>query len=250
MFLNILIGLIKIQKGLKKELEVSDQQKNFMLSVTHELKTPLASSKLYLDTLLKRDLDIEKQKDIYKKIQLDNNRLIKLVEHILLATNLEHENMAIMKETTDISRLCEETIKSVSGTRGKDHITETSITPGIQLKVDELLFSSILLNIYDNAVKYSEPGSLIEVVLNKDKEYISLSVKDQGKGISQEESKKIFQRFYRSENEEIRKTKGTGLGLYIVNQLVKAHNGVIEISSNQPKGSIFTVKFKINDKQK
>ncbi|MES2395124.1 MAG: ATP-binding protein, partial [Bacteroidota bacterium] len=117
------------------------------------------------------------------------------------------------------------------------------IEPNIYMDIDRTNFPSIILNLFENAVKYSPEDSTIVVSLKKQNQKIILSVADQGIGISDKEKETIFQRFYRSGNEETRKTKGTGLGLYIVDYLVKQHNGTINVKNNTPKGSVFEAIF-------
>ena len=119
----------------------------------------------------------------------------------------------------------------------------SDIEPGIHFEIDKTSFPSIILNLLENAVKYSEADSTVTLTLKKNQNTIILSVKDEGAGISDEDKSMIFQKFYRAGNEETRSTKGTGLGLYIVNYLVEQHNGTISVKNNSPKGSIFEIIF-------
>ncbi len=243
-FLIILAwGMTKVHKSFKKEVEVVAQQRNFLLSITHELKSPIASSKLYLQTLLKRDLSKEKQEEIIRKAIKDTDRLDMLVENILLATKIENSTLPLHKEHINLSAFITELIAHGIETTGQQHTTALHIDDGVEFPVDRVAFSSIVTNLYENAVKYSPAGSTITVTLQQHSNGILFSVADEGEGIPASEINKVFNKFYRLGNEETRKTKGTGLGLFIVKHFVTLHHGTIDVQNNSPKGTIFTAKF-------
>jgi hypothetical protein len=120
---------------------------------------------------------------------------------------------------------------------------ELNIEPNVFMEIDRTSFPSIILNLFENAVKYSPDDSTITLALKRQNGKIVLSLADEGLGISDEEKKNIFQKFYRVGNEDTRKTKGTGLGLFIVNYLVQQHNGLVSVKNNTPKGSVFEIVF-------
>lgn len=239
----LLLGGYQIRKTLKKESALAQQQKNFLLSVTHELKSPIASTKLQLQTLEKHDLERGKQKEILSNAISDTERLNNLVENILTAAKIENSVFALHKETYNLSEYITEGMKqTISSFNYKQKIV-LDIEPGISLSIDRTSFPSIILNLVENAVKYSPENSTITLSLKKLNEKVILAVSDQGVGISPQEKINIFQKFYRVGNEEVRKTKGTGLGLYIVKFLVEEHNGAISVKDNSPKGTVFEVVF-------
>jgi two-component system phosphate regulon sensor histidine kinase PhoR len=242
-FLLLTLGIIQTRKSIRKEMALSNQQKNFLLSVTHELKSPIASTKLYLQTLQKRELTDEQKQEIVDKAIADTNRLDALVENMLIATKIDNSSFPIHKEDTDLSEMVTKVTNALKETTGRKHNTVLQVEEGISLKVDRLAFSSILHNLYENATKYAPPASEIEVVLSKKENEVVLQMKDQGIGMDPQNAAKVFSKFFREGNEDVRKTKGTGLGLYIVKHLVELHNGTIKIEQNQPKGSIFTIVF-------
>ncbi len=245
-FISLLvIGIFQVRKTFKKEEELTLQQKNFLLSVTHELKSPIASSKLQLQTLLKHELEREKQKELINNAITDIERLNNLAENILLAAKIENNVHILHKEEYDISLYTTEIVKNAINTFNYKQKVSLTIEPGIQLKIDTMNFPSIVMNLFENAVKYSSADSPIIISLKKENHSIILSVVDEGSGISEIEKRNIFQKFYRVGNEETRKTKGTGLGLYIVKYLVEQHNGKIVVKDNLPKGSIFEVCFNV-----
>lgn len=245
----LLLGGYQIRKTLKKENALAQQQKNFLLSVTHELKSPIASTKLQLQTLQKHELDREKQKEIISNAISDTERLNNLVENILVAAKIENSVFTLHKEKYNLSEYITEGMNQTIKSFNYKQKIILNIEPNIQMNIDRTSFPSIILNLVENAVKYSPENSTITIGLkssyskaSEDKKII-LSVADEGVGISDEEKKNIFQKFYRVGNEEVRKTKGTGLGLFIVNYLVEQHSGIITVKDNAPKGSIFEVTF-------
>lgn len=243
----LVLGILRIQRAFKKEVALANQQRNFLLSVTHELKSPIASAKLYLQTLVKRkDLSEERKQEMLGKAIKDTERLTSLVENILTATKIDNSSYPLHLEQTDVSTLTNEVLNASIETAGQDHPTKLNIDPQLMLSADPLAFTSILLNLYENAIKYSEAGTPIEVSLKKKGSDVVLTVKDSGIGISKADADRIFDKFYRAGSEETRQTKGTGLGLYIVKHLAALHNGEIAVRPNSPRGTIFEITYSGN----
>lgn len=241
-FLALLLFVFwKVRSTFKKESELAERQKNFLLSVTHELKSPIASAKLALETVLKRELEKEKRNEVVLNAIKDTDRLNSLVENILLASHIESASFRIHKESVNLSQYLEETIKQAVLTFNPTQKIVLDIQPHIIFSIDKTIFPSIILNLFENAVKYSPDNSTITICLKKQRNKIALLVSDEGTGIPSHEKEKIFQKFYRIGGEETRKTKGTGLGLHIVKYLVEKHGGNIFVKDNIPKGSIFEV---------
>jgi signal transduction histidine kinase len=237
------LGIYRTRNTFKKEFELSKQQKNFMLSITHELKSPIASARLQIETLLKRQLPQEKQEFVLNQALQETERLDALVEKILLANRIESSAYLIQKEHLNLSELCQKIIDNLKVSLLKNNTINTQIKKDIQVFGDEMAFTSIITNLLDNASKYSNQQSTIELILYKNNDIVTLSVKDEGIGITPADEAIVFNKFYRAGNEETRNTKGTGLGLYIVKNLVKMHQGTIKITSNKPKGTIFTMQL-------
>jgi two-component system, OmpR family, phosphate regulon sensor histidine kinase PhoR len=243
-FLILLItGFIQTRKTFKKEADLNTRQRNFLLSVTHELKSPIASAKLQLETLLKHELSKDKQAEILNNALSDTERLNVLVENVLIATRLEDSTFKLFSQELNFSEfLKQELNKNTAHFQGiKKHTIELAIQDGIDCKIDAFAFISILTNLYENAIKYSANNLAIKVTLQKNENAIQLLFADNGNGIEESEWPFIFDKFYRVGNEETRKNKGTGLGLYIVKKLVQNHRGTIKILKNSPKGSIFEI---------
>lgn len=242
-FILLLFGILKTRQSFKKEVLLANQQKNFLLSITHELKSPIASVKLYLQTLAKRKLDEDKQREILTKALTETDRLHGLVENLLLATKVDRGDYTPYFEDVDLSEFAQGMVEKLKAELGSKAVIESETTNGISIKGDRLALQSILQNLVENAVKYGGEGVRVLVVLTKDKNDILLKVADNGPGISDAEKEKVFAKFYRVGNEETRKTKGTGLGLYIVKSLVEKHNGKIAVKDNQPTGAVFEVRL-------
>ncbi len=243
----ISIGILRVYKAHLREKEISQQQKNFLLSVSHELKTPLATSKLNIQTLLKRDLPKEKQHEFLKKTLLENDRLNQLIENILISTRLDDfdskGNLLINKQSVNITQLVIDTINK-SFTADQQKRISCSLDNDVFLFTDLAIFPSIIINLIDNGLKYSNSDIFVE--LKKEASFILLLFSDRGTSIPFFEKSKIFEKFYRSGNEETRKNKGTGLGLFIVKKLVEMHNGSIIVYPNTPTGNVFEIKIKTN----
>jgi|ERR1051326_2703340 signal transduction histidine kinase len=237
----LVIAFLRVRNTFKKEAELAERQKNFLLSVTHELKSPIASTKLAIETVLKRELEKEKQKEILSNAIRDTDRLNVLVENILLASRMEGTAFELHKENVNLSEYVEEGMKQTVQTFNPKQKIALDIQPNVSFSIDKTIFPSIILNLFENAVKYSPENSMIKISLKEQGNGVILSVADQGIGISSAEKENIFKKFYRIGSEETRKTKGTGLGLYIVKYLTEKHGGEILVRDNTPRGSIFEV---------
>jgi signal transduction histidine kinase len=246
-FLIILgLGFFVIYRAIKKEMALSAQQKNFLMAITHELKTPIASIKLLLQTISSRKLEQQQIQDLSKKAIDDADRLNQLVENILIATKIDERLYLLNKEELSLNKLIEKLISN-SAFQKNHSINFTVKNPEeILLHADSSSMISIISNLLENAIKYSPEGSEIKIELIEENNFIKLSVFDVGEGIPDEEKENIFKKFYRIGNENTRKKKGTGLGLFIVKNLVLLHNGSIEVKNNSPKGTIFVLQFPKN----
>jgi K+-sensing histidine kinase KdpD len=243
-FLLLLVfGIYKIKQSYDKEDALNTQQKNFFLSITHELKTPIAATKLQLQTLQKHKLDPGKQNELIANALVETERLNALIDNVLLANRLDSEGFIFKKERENISELTESILNRYYKSEINKLELSFNIEKDLMLEIDKTVFPSIITNLVDNAIKYSFDKKNVAVELNKKDNWIRLTVSDTGAGIADGEKKKIFAKFYRAGNEEIRSAKGTGLGLYIVDYLVLKHNGNITVKNNIPKGSAFEILF-------
>ena len=241
----LLVGIYFFQRTIKKESEFHQQQQNFLLSVTHELKSPLAAIKLVLQTLVKRDLTKDKRDQLIGNSIEDVGRLDDLVENMLLATRIENNSYSYPKELFDFSELVKSIFDRAIITSENTRNFQQQIAENISIMGDRFALGSLINNILENAVKYSPVGAAVQVQLYQQSNRIFFIVADQGVGIADSERQKIFQKFYRSGNELTRQNKGTGLGLFIVAQVAKNHQAKVLVSNNQPKGTIFEIIFNL-----
>jgi len=238
--LLLLIGIWQIRRSIRKELNLSARQNNFLLSVTHELKTPLAANKLYIQTIQKRDLSKEQTNDLLKKSIEENARLEYMIDNILNASRLENNALAIEKEEFDLVLLIQ-SVKKRFETISNQKITISFSEDKIMLIADKFSIETILNNLVENAIKYSEDNALILIYASKNNNQVQFGVIDNGIGISKEDKVNVFNKFYRVGNEEVRTQKGTGLGLFIVAELVRKHAGKITCLDNDPQGTNFKI---------
>lgn len=242
-FLTILVfGLWQIRKSIKKQLTLERKQKNFMLSVTHELKTPLAANRLYLQTLMKRELDSSKRNELLESAIRENTRLEQMIDNVLNAARLENNTVPINNETFDLKDLISNVAKRFISLTEKTINTE--VENELYLNGDRFMFETILNNLVDNAIKYG--GDKIEIYGKRDGDLILLGVSDNGQGVSKEIEREIFKKFFRGGDEDTRSNKGTGLGLFIISEIIRIHNSKIKYLNNESGGANFQITLNVH----
>ncbi|MBK6937282.1 MAG: two-component sensor histidine kinase [Chitinophagaceae bacterium] len=240
----ILVGAYFVLRSIRRQFRLQLQQQNFMMAITHELKTPISITKLNLETLQKYNLDPEKQKKIIKTTLSETARLNFLTSNILVSSQLENNSTKADWEELDLPSLLKDCLRDFQN-RYPDILFRQEIDEEADVKGDALLLQMLVNNLLENAIKYSPKESPITAVLKQKNKAIYMQVKDEGPGIPDDEREKVFSKFYRIGNESTRKTQGTGLGLYLCKKIAATHNADILVTNNEPKGSIFTVTFKL-----
>jgi two-component system sensor histidine kinase SenX3 len=254
LFLGILLlamlisGVVLITLFLVREIRRNEQQDAFINAVTHELKTPVASIRLYLETLQTRAVDDEKRKDFYRIMLEDSNRLLETIEQILRTGRIGHASRKPNLSRIDLGGIVQECVDRAR-TLHNLSVESLSYQPGSPMTIladlDEV--RAAVSNLVDNAVKYS--GSNIKVsveIVATDEKHVSVRVCDQGAGIPKTELKPIFKRFYRARGPAAPRVPGTGLGLYIVRSVAKRHGGRAWAESEGPgRGSTFVLQLPI-----
>lgn len=241
-FLLIVTGAVFVFRAVRRQLKNSQEQQHFMMALTHELKTPIAVAKLNLETLQKRKLDEQQQQRILQITLQETNRLNALCNNMLLSSQIEAGGYRITSEETNFSELVNTGVQDFI-TRFPQHIISFSIKEELFVQGDLLLLQMLVNNLVDNAIKYSPKELPVIVSLHEENNKIFLRVKDQGRGISNDEKEKIFTKFYRLGNPATKAAKGTGLGLYLSKKIAAQHNANISVTDNTPSGAIFTVVF-------
>jgi two-component system, OmpR family, sensor histidine kinase CiaH len=240
----ILIGAIFLYSAVMRQIRIQRQQQNFMMAITHELKTPISIARLNMETLQKHHLDDSMKEKILKSSLQELNRLNTLTGNILVSAQLEGGSYLFNKEELNFSQIVTESCHDFAN-RFPNRSWKIELEPGLFISGDPLLMQILVNNLIDNAVKYSPPASLITIILKKDMNQGILELRDEGPGIPKNEYKRIFQKFYRLGNEDTRTAQGTGLGLYLCRKITQDHKMRILVSGNQPKGSIFMVQFNL-----
>lgn len=242
--LLLMVGFSWIYNRLNAIIKLNQQKSNFLLAVTHELKTPMASVKLFLQTIQRRNLTREQMEPMIANCIDDVDRLNDLAENMLLATRIEGNSYQYNFEEADLSALVGGISENYESKYGESYSFHLNIEEGIEIYADVFSITMAFNNLIENALKYSPKHSAITIGLKKEGDKVVLTVADEGPGIPQEEKGNIFNKFYRLGNESTRSTKGTGLGLYIVKQTVNNHKATIEVHDNKPHGSLFKIVFK------
>jgi signal transduction histidine kinase len=236
----LLIGIWFINRGYSREIEGIRQKRNFLLAITHELKSPLASIGLILETFQKRILQREQQQKLLEHALKETSRLSDLIENLLLSARLE-KSYQLNLVPVDIHVVLRKVIGDIQKRFPKSIITSQFTDSDLTGNYDQTGLHSTLYNLIENAAKYSPETSEICIRTTSENTFYSIEVQDRGPGIEDEEKRKIFDQFYRSGQEETRNTQGTGIGLFIVHKMVEFHHGKIEVFDNKPKGTIFRV---------
>ncbi len=239
-FLLIVAGAVFVFRAVRRELRISREQQNFMIAITHELKTPISVARLNLETMQKRKLDETQQQRLIQTTLEETNRLNALCNNMLLSSQIEAGGYRITNEETNFSELVGKCVQDFI-TRYPQQKIEADIKPDIFINGDRMLLQILANNLIDNAIKYGAKDLPVTVLLREENENIILQVKDLGKGIAAEEKDKIFNKFYRVGNSATKAAKGTGLGLYLTKKISKQHNANISVTDNNPSGAIFTV---------
>jgi signal transduction histidine kinase len=243
LFLLLIGGLVLIVILLLREVRLNERQSNFVSAVTHELKTPVASLRLYLDTLEYRELPKDRQRDFFRTMRQDLDRLNSTINNVLDAA-LYTDHPVQDPRPLDLARLAR---RAIDLTLTRHQLPRESIRyegpASLHLAGDAQALETAVLNLLDNAVKYSRDEVRIEVEVWGDGDgQAHLLVRDHGMGISRTQLPFIFTRFYRIGSEVRRSQTGTGLGLFIVRSVVKGHRGAITADSPGPdRGSTFTM---------
>jgi len=239
--LILMAGFWKIQQSIAKEIQLSQRQNNFMLSVTHELKTPLTSIQLALQTLKKPNLKTEDQADLIAKALGANQRLSSLIDNIINASRLESNDFTPRREIFPLKTFLQNKTAELTASH-----EQASIKLNCEVDIihaDAYMLETIFNNLLENAIKYSGENPKMEIIVKQNEKFIEIIVSDQGTGMTTEEKQQIFKKFYRVGNEISRSQKGSGLGLFITSEFVQLHKGRIKCENNKPSGTKFIIEL-------
>jgi two-component system, OmpR family, sensor histidine kinase SenX3 len=247
LFILIIAGMVLNTIFLVREIRRNEQHDSFINAVTHELKTPVASIRLYLQTLQSREVDEDKRREFYRIMLEDSDRLLQTIEQVLQAGSSGSRWRRISRTRLDLGLLSKECVELA---RTRFHLTTDALSYEQRVPAHACLvvgdpdeLKAAIWNLIDNAIKYSSGDVRVRVVLEEaDGGRLAVKVSDQGVGISPVELKRIFRRFYRIPASVAIRAKGSGLGLFIVRSVAKKHGGrAFAESSGQGHGSTFTL---------
>jgi len=237
----ILIGAAVVYGSFIRRMNLSRQQNNFMLAVTHELKSPLASIKLNLQTLDKHQLDEEKRRKLIERCINESNRLNDLCNNMLFTSQIEGRQYKQAMEAFSLSDMAMD-VSAEFAARYQRRF-EQDIDDGCRIIGDQAMLRIAITNLVENALKYTPAQGTIRISVSTAGAAAVVQIADEGPGIPDDEKKRIFDKFYRVGNEESRKTKGTGLGLYLSSRIVRQHKGRLVVKDNEPHGTIFELQL-------
>ena len=215
---------------------------NLLRSISHDLRTPLTSISGNAAILLNNEeaFDKEKRRQLYTGIYDDSMWLINLVENLLSVTRLEEGRLNLRISTELADEVVTEALRHVNRLSVEHHITVKHQDDLLLAKMDSRLIIQVIINIVDNALKYTPKGSKIEIYARKENQMIAISIADNGKGIADCAKEKIFDMFYTADSKVADSRRGLGLGLFLCKSIIQAHGGTIQVADNVPHGTIFT----------
>ena len=247
LFVLLIFGLVLNTTFLIREIRRNEQHDAFINAVTHELKTPIASIRLYLETLKTREVDEAQRHEFYNTMLADSDRLLSTVEQVLRAGRTGHRRRRIANAVIDVDEMVRECLERTRVRYGlnETHLVYTETAEGAKVSGDPDELRAAFSNLLDNAVKYSDEEVRVSVSVSAtDDKRVVVRVADTGIGIPSAQLKRIFKRFYRVPGRFMARVKGTGLGLFIVQSVVRKHGGrVFAESPGLGHGSTFTIQL-------
>jgi len=246
----LLLGVAYLVYNVSTEISLAKMKTNFVANVSHELRTPLALIRMFAETLeMGRVPSEDKKQHYYKTIMSESSRLSQLINNILDFSNIESKKKEYVFKQSNIAALLKQTLDLYHFRFVQQGFTiEKVIDENCpEIEVDSEAVTQAIVNLLDNAVKYTVDEKYIKVMLKKNNGNLELSIQDKGIGINESEQKKIFEKFYRAGSSLVHTTKGSGLGLSLVKHIMDVHHGQINVESKLNKGSTFTLVFPDNN---
>lgn len=240
LLLLVLVGIL--WRSFRREVELERQHRNFLSAVTHELKSPLAAIRLSLETVTAGRATGDAAGRFLANALEDTGRLEDLVQKVLEATRFSEARSVIVRKDVHLSRVVEEVTEDFTHRAAAAGANlDLAVEPDIYSDVDEEAMSIAISNLLENAIKYGGKPPKVEMSLTLNGHHAILEIKDNGDGIPEDDVRRVFDRFFRGGDEMTRNSRGTGLGLYLVQQIVDAHRGSVEVESTGAEGTVFRV---------
>jgi signal transduction histidine kinase len=236
--LLIIVAALLFFRAIRRRFQLSLQQQQFMMAVTHELKTPIAVAQLNLETIQKRKLEETQKEKLLQNTSEEINRMNNLCNNMLLSSQMEAGGYKMIKVKIDLSEIAEKAVTDFKK-RFPLRKIDLEMESNCLVEGDEMLLEILIHNLIENAHKYSPKEELIQLSLGEEKKNYCLKVADRGAGIDDSDKEKIFEKYYRTGDAATKKAKGTGLGLYLARRIALAHQGNLTVKDQIPKGSVF-----------
>ncbi len=228
----ILVGVYVIFVYWSRQASLIREQKQFMSQVTHELKSPLASLQLHLDTIRRRELSQEQTLVFLETMQSDANRLNNLIDNLLAASRIEQKHWRLNLQETDFSAFTEKYFQTRQFNLPRAGRMSLDITPGLNVAIDKEAMETVFRNLLENAILYSDDPPQIDISLEpEDDNHCRLIFADKGRGLDKKHLKKVFNVFYRVRRKD-ENIRGSGIGLFIVKTMIKRHHGKVSVTSS------------------
>lgn len=243
---GVLRGTVFVHRDMTREYEVDQMKSEFVSTVSHELRTPLSSVLGFTELMLHKELKPERQRKYLETIHKEAERLTQLINDFLDIQRMEAGRQSYDFAKVDLVPLAKELVETMALHAPQHRLELDAVIDPAPVRGDEAKLRQVLLNLIGNAMKYSPNGGEVRVTIREAGEELAVSVADQGLGIPKESLGHLFTKFYRVDNSDRRKIGGTGLGLAICKEIVKAHDGRIEVESQLGEGSVFTLYFPRN----
>jgi two-component system phosphate regulon sensor histidine kinase PhoR len=245
--LIIVIAYSSALNQLIRQRQISEIKTDFINNMTHEFKTPIATINLALDAIKNPKIIDDKEK-VHRYLQMirdENKRMHAQVENVLRISKLEKRELDISKESNNIHDIIDEAIEHINLIIEDRQGTITTHFDASRTTVllNDVHFTNVIVNILDNAIKYSPEVPVIDIYTENVKDFVIIKIKDQGAGMSKVAQKRIFEKFYREHTGDLHNVKGHGLGLAYVKRIVEDHNGEVYVESEKGKGSTFIIKL-------
>ena len=249
LMLVILAGVYVIFVYWNKQSRLYQLQSNFVSSVSHELKSPLASIQLYLETLKYQKVSSEEAQDFVETMLSDTERLSDLIDNILESSKSDPKSMQLQFASVNIVSFLQETMAHHQKLfEDKQCVIQLKFNDHVKVSIDRRAMQMVFNNLIANALRYSPAGTVLTIEVRRDKKFCVIDFIDQGFGFDKKELKKVFKKFYRVQNQETQNIEGAGLGLYISRQIIKNHKGQINVfSEGRGKGTRFMVSLPVDN---
>ncbi len=248
LMLLILAGVYVIFVYWNKQNRLNQMQSNFVASVSHELKSPLASIQLYLETLKYQEVSKDESKDFVETMLSDTSRLSSLIENILQSSKADPKSMELQLEKVDLAKFLSQVVEDHRRQfEEKKCDVKLQLDASPVLTLDRKALQMVFNNLIGNALRYSPVGSELKIQLHRSGRFWDVDFEDKGIGFEKKDMKKVFKKFYRVQNEDTRNIEGAGLGLFISREIVKNHKGKLKVmSAGRGQGSVFTVSLPVS----